>query len=340
MQAAVVPEVNARWEIQEIPTPRPGPGDVLIRVRASGICVNDVLATRGVIPFPAITPAVTGHEPVGEIVEVGPGVTSRAVGDRVGTTWVQATCGRCDYCRLNLPVSGQAAMNCAAPRTTGFSVAGGHAEYLVADADATVLLPDGLAYELAAPIMCAGYTSWSALRQSEPKPHERIAVLGIGALGHLAVQFAHASGYETIAITGSPDKHEAAKQFGADIVVSNGEELRDVGGADVILDTSGSFQAAADSLHGLRLDGRLVLVGLDSSGGFNLAPDRMKPFFSQRHRIMGATHSGLSYLTEALQLVARGRCTPVVETYAKEQIPEALERVANGEVRFRAVVTW
>ncbi|WP_329106796.1 alcohol dehydrogenase catalytic domain-containing protein [Micromonospora sp. NBC_01699] len=340
MQAAVVPKVNARWEIQEIPTPRPGPGDVLIRVHASGICVNDVLATRGVIPFPAVTPAVTGHEPVGEVVEVGAGVTSRAVGDRVGTTWVQATCGRCDYCRLNLPVSGQAAMNCVAPRTTGFSVAGGHAEYVVAAADATVLLPDGLAYELAAPMMCAGYTSWSALRQSEPKPHERIAVLGVGALGHLAVQFAHACGYETIAVTRSPDKHEVAKQLGADIVVSDGAELRDVGGADVILETCGSYQAASDSLRGLRVDGRLVLVGLDNAAGFNLAPERTKPFFTQRHRIMGATHGGLRYLTEALQLVARGRCTPVVETFTKDRIPDALDRVANGDVRFRAVVTW
>ncbi|BCB74051.1 hypothetical protein Pflav_004610 [Phytohabitans flavus] len=107
MKAAVIPEVNGVWELREVPTPRPGPGEVLVRVRASGVCYNDILATMGAIPFPAFEPAITGHEPVGEVVEVGAGVTARQVGDLVGATWVRAGCGRCDYCRLGLPVGGR-----------------------------------------------------------------------------------------------------------------------------------------------------------------------------------------------------------------------------------------
>jgi alcohol dehydrogenase/propanol-preferring alcohol dehydrogenase len=164
MKAAVIPEVNGTWELREVPTPEPGPGQVLIRVHACGVCYNDVLATRGGIPFPAISPAITGHEPVGEVVATGPGVTSRLVGDRVGVTWVRAGCGRCDYCRRELPVSGQTAVNCPAPTATGFSVPGGHAEYLVAAAGETILLTEGLDYELAAPVLCAGYTAWAAFR--------------------------------------------------------------------------------------------------------------------------------------------------------------------------------
>lgn len=233
MRAAVIPSAGSTWELRDIPTPRPGPGEVLLRVRACGVCYNDVRTTRGEIPFPAVTPAVTGHEVAGEVVDVGPGVTSRQVGDRVGVPWIQGTCGRCGYCRRGLPLSGLAAFGCEAPRMTGFTVPGGHAEFLVARADGTVLLPDGLAYELAAPVLCAGYTAWSALRAAEPRPHERVAVLGIGGLGHLALQFAHASGFETVAVTHSPDKHTIARDLGADVVVSDGAELREAGGADV-----------------------------------------------------------------------------------------------------------
>ncbi|MDP9870270.1 MULTISPECIES: alcohol dehydrogenase catalytic domain-containing protein [Streptosporangium] len=340
MKAAVIPEVNAAWELREVPTPRPGPGEVLIRVHASGICHNDVLATRGIIPFPAFSPAVTGHEPVGEVVEVGAGVTSRKVGDRVGTTWIQGTCGRCDYCALELPVSGQAAFRCAAPAMTGFTVPGGHAEYMVAAASGTVLLPDGLDYELAAPVLCAGYTAWSAFRVGAPRPKERVAVLGIGGLGHLALQFAAAGGFETVAITRSPDKHALARELGADTVVGSGEELLAAGGADVILATGPSYAAATDSMRGLRLGGRIVLAGIDGLEPFTLAPDLARPFFAQRHQVLGATHEGPQYLKEALEVVASGKVTPKVEVFDKTQVAEALDKVAKGEVRFKAVVTY
>lgn len=340
MKAAVIPQVNATWELREVPTPRPGPADVLIKVHACGVCSNDVLATKGIIPFPAITPAITGHEPVGEVVEVGPLVTSRKVGDVVGTTWIRATCGRCDYCKLNLPVSGQAAFFCASPTSTGFTVPGGHAEYMVVDADETVLIPEGLAPELAAPVLCAGYTSWCALRTAEPLPHERVAVLGVGGLGHLAIQFSKACGFETIAITRSPDKHKVIEKLGADLIVASGAELRATGGADIILVTGNSHEAAAESLQGLRPEGRMVMAGIDPAGPLTLGPALTYPLFALRHKIIGSTHNGLEYLREALNLVAAGKVTPMVEVFDKEHVADAVAKVGKGEVRFRAVVSY
>ena len=340
MKATVIPEVNAEWVIQDVPTPAPGPGEVLIRVRASGLCGNDIAASKGYIPFPAISPAIPGHEPVGEIVETGAGVTSRAVGDRVGVTWIRGTCGRCDYCRLGRPVSGTAALLCAAPVSTGFTVQGGQAEYMVVAADQTVRIPDALSDVLAAPVLCAGYTSWSAIRAAEVKPHERIAVAGIGALGHLAVQYAKACGFETVAITTSPDKHELARDLGADLVVADGRQLREAGGADVIIATNPSHVAAAESLAGLRVGGRLVLAGIDGQNAFTIPSAATHPFFALDQKVLGATHNGPEFLREALDIAAAGKVTPLVETFAKEDIAKAVEKVGKGEVRFRAVIEY
>ncbi|MGH8060327.1 MAG: alcohol dehydrogenase catalytic domain-containing protein, partial [Candidatus Entotheonellia bacterium] len=198
MKAAVVPAVNSRWSVQEVATPEPGPNQVLIRIRASGICYTDVHQTRGELP--GDFPRILGHEPAGEIVAVGPGVRTRQVGDRVGVPWIQASCGRCEWCLRGRP------MFCAGQVSTGAHMAGGHAEYMLAYADATMLLPAGLAWEQAAPIFCAGYTVWSGLRWAEPQPGERVAVVGVGGLGHLAVQYAKAAGFTTLALSRSPDK--------------------------------------------------------------------------------------------------------------------------------------
>src|SRR5581483_710459 len=176
MKAATVPGFAGRWELIEVPMVSAGPGQVVIRVRACGLCHNDVLcgdgAFGGRLP---IDPPILGHEAAGEIVEVGAGVTTRKVGDRVGTTWVQALCGRCDYCRTNPPLTGMAGTGCRAAALSGLTVQGGHAEYFVATAASTVLLPDELSFELAAPVLCAGYTAWSALRAARPQPGERVA---------------------------------------------------------------------------------------------------------------------------------------------------------------------
>jgi len=254
MQAAVVPAVKARWEVEDVPTSDPGPNQVLIKIHASGLCYTDVHQTNGQLP--GSFPRILGHEPVGEIVAAGSGVRTRRFGDRVGVPWVQASCGRCEWCLRGRP------MFCPNLISTGLEAAGGHAEYMPAYADATMLLPDGLSYEQAAPIFCAGYTVWSGLRLAEPRPHERVAVVGIGGLGHLAVQYAKAAGFDVVAMTHSKDKAPLLRQLGADEVVSDGRGLADAGGADVILATSNSYAPVTDAIQGLRPDGRLVLMGV------------------------------------------------------------------------------
>ncbi|WP_237161034.1 alcohol dehydrogenase catalytic domain-containing protein [Mycobacteroides franklinii] len=327
---------NRPWEVQEVPTPTAQPGQVLVKVHASGMCYTDAWATQG---FGGdIYPQTPGHEIVGEVVEVGAGVHTREVGDRVGATWVQSACGRCAYCRQNRPLTGQTAVQCVNPRTSGFAAQGGHAEYIALSAEGTVLLPDGLPYELAAPIMCAGYTTWSSFRDAAPQPHERVAVVGIGGLGHVALQISKASGFETIAITHSPDKRDLALQLGADHVVANGQELLDIGGADVLMVTTNAFAAAADAMAGVRVDGRVALSGLDFNHPFEIASGAV-PFHMMRQKVIGSTHGGQQRLGEILDYAAKGQVKPIIETFSLDQATEAYDRLVSGKVRFRGVFT-
>ncbi|MGP3221171.1 alcohol dehydrogenase catalytic domain-containing protein [Serratia bockelmannii] len=334
MKAIVMTGANRPWEVQEIPIPEAEPGQVLVKVHASGMCYTDVWATQGY--GGDIYPQTPGHEVVGEIVEVGAGVRTRRVGDRVGTTWVQSACGRCSYCRENRPLTGQTAMNCNEARTTGFATQGGHAEYIAISAEGTVLLPDGLAYVDAAPMMCAGYTTWSGLRDAVPQPREKIAVVGIGGLGHMALQLSKACGFETIAVTHSSDKRELATQFGADQVVSNGKELRDIGGADILLVTTSHFSSAEEAMSGLRVNGRVVLCGLDFSRPFSISSEGV-PFHMMRQQVVGSTHGGQHYLSEVLDLAAEGKVKPMVETFSLDQATKAYERLVSGKMRLRGV---
>ncbi|WP_078310985.1 MULTISPECIES: alcohol dehydrogenase catalytic domain-containing protein [unclassified Mycobacterium] len=336
MKAIVMTGANRPWEVQEVPTPTAEPGQVLVKVHASGMCYTDAWATQG---FGGdIYPQTPGHEIVGEVVEVGAGVHTREVGDRVGATWVQSACGRCAYCRQNRPLTGQTAVQCVNPRTSGFAAQGGHAEYIALSAEGTVLLPDGLPYELAAPIMCAGYTTWSSFRDAAPQPHERVAVVGIGGLGHVALQISKASGFETIAITHSPDKRDLALQLGADHVVANGQELLDIGGADVLMVTTNAFAAAADAMAGVRVDGRVALSGLDFNHPFEIASGAV-PFHMMRQKVIGSTHGGQQRLGEILDYAAKGQVKPIIETFSLDQATEAYDRLVSGKVRFRGVFT-
>ena len=327
MKAAVVPSVNGKWEVKEWQTPKAGPNQVVIKIHASGLCYTDVHITHGI--FPIQFPRVLGHEPVGEIVEVGPGVTSRKVGDRVGVGWHQKGCGRCEWC-----LRGKKEL-CENAISTGIGLQGGHAEYMLAYADATMLIPDQLDYEQAAPIFCAGYTVWSGLRLADPKPHERIAVVGIGGLGHLALQYSKAAGFETIAVTKSKDKVKSIREIGADEVVDSGANLLAAGGADVLLATSNSWASTAEAAKGMRPNGRVVLMGV---GPEPLAYNPELMF--KRVRVMGSSQNGPEYLYEALDYAAKGKVKVIAETYSLDEIPKAYDRVAEGKVRFRAVITF
>jgi len=326
MKAAVVPSVNGKWQVKDWQTPAAGPNQVVIKIHASGLCYTDVHLTHGLFNLPF--PRVLGHEPVGEIVEVGPGVTSRKIGDRVGVGWVQRGCGRCEWC-----LRGKKEL-CQNPMSTGITMPGSHAEYMVAYADATMLIPDALSYEQAAPIFCAGYTVWSGFRLADPKPHERVAVVGLGGLGHLALQYSKASGFETIAVTKSKDKEKLIRDLGGDDVVESGEKLLASGGVDVLLATSNSWAATADAAKGMRPDGRIILMGVGGDA-LNYNPELM----FKRVRLMGSSQNGPEYLYEALDMAAKGKVKVVAETYKLDDIAKAYDRVAEGKVRFRAVIT-
>jgi alcohol dehydrogenase len=327
MKAAVVPAMSCPWQIKDVPQPQPGLGQVLVKMHASGICYTDVHQTLGHLP--GQFPRILGHEPVGEIVALAPDVTTRKVGDRVGSAWIQSTCGRCEWC-----LRGRR-MFCPDMKGTGGDTQGGHAEYMLMNADATYLIPDKVSYEQAAPIFCAGYTVYSGLRWAQPQPHERVAVLGIGGLGHLAVQYAKAAGFETIAISHSPDKDKMIRELGADEIVRDGKGLIGAGGADIILSTSNATKSMMDSIQGLRPDGRFIVMGADAEP---LSISLIELLF-KRIKIIGSQQNGPEYLYEALDYVAKGKVKVVTETYPLAEAAKAYQRVVEGKARFRAVLT-
>jgi D-arabinose 1-dehydrogenase-like Zn-dependent alcohol dehydrogenase len=328
MRAAAITAFNKPWEIRDMPDPRPGPGQVVIKVRASGMCGTDLHVHHGV--FPLKTPLVAGHEPTGEIVELGAGVNDLKLGDRVGVFWNQKGCGRCDVC--------QAGKGGCPNAQTWMHVGGGNSELMLAWASGCALLPEGLAYETAAPVFCAGYTVMSGLRNADPKPGERVAILGVGGLGHLALQLAKAVGLETLAITGQADKKKELVGFGADHVIVAGDDpgknLTDAGGADVILSTTNSAKQVVSAFAGLRPGGRFINMGVPEGP---IAIDPMTLMFGQR-QLRGSTQDERSDLFEALALVARGKVTPKIETYPLAKVNEVRERLAAGKVRYRAVL--
>ena len=329
MRAAVIEQFNQPWHVRDVPDPKPGAGQVVIKVHASGMCFTDLHAHHGV--FPLKPPFVAGHEPAGVIVEVGAGVTDLRVGDRVGVFWNQKGCGRCAVC--------QAGRGSACPDAQSWMHLGGsNAEFMLAWASGCALIPDGVSFEAAAPMFCAGYTTMSGLRNADPKPGERVAVLGVGGLGHLALQLAKAVGLETVAITGQDNKRAELTALGADAVILAGDDpgkaLREAGGADIILSTTNSGRQVASAFAGLRAGGRFINMGVPDGG---ITIDPMTLMFGQR-QLRGSSQDERSDLFEALQLVARGKVKPVVEVYPLARINEARERLEAGKVRYRAVV--
>lgn len=328
MKAAFLSSVNGKFEIREIQTPSPSANQVLIKIYSSGLCYNDVHIMHGESPLTLNFPCLLGHEPAGEIVEVGESVTTRKKGDRVGVPYMQKTCERCEWCQRGKN------MYCHQLKGTGVTLPGSHAEYMRAYEDSTVLLPNEITYEQAAPLFCAGYAVYSGLRSAKPKPHERIAVVGIGGLGHLGIQFSKALGFHTIAITHSKDKEESIYKLGADEVIYRGEDLNSIGGADIILVTSSSYKMAIESFDGLRPEGRLMLMGI-STEKFNISPFKMAYY---RYNVIGSQQNSQEYLCEAIDLVAKGKVKVLTETYSLENIGQAYTNLYNGTVRYRAVI--
>lgn len=333
MKAAVITKVNMPWEIIEKPIPEPGAGQVLIKIHACGLCGTDLHVHHGLFSVPL--PCIPGHEPVGEIVAVGPGVTHLNVQDRVGVFWHQRGCGRCSLCQSGLQIY---CTQCPNGTNTWIGMGGGMAEYMLAWASGCVLLPDGLSYQAAAPIFCAGFTIASGFYNASPKPGERVGIFGIGGLGHLAIQFAKAKGHPVVAITEHEEKRELAKRFGADEVVVAKDRFVDQilasGGLDVLLHTGNASATITELLGAMRPEGRVVIMGIDKTP-FTAPPMAL---ISKQLRIVGSTQNRRADLYDILQLTAKGVIRPMIEEFSLNEIQDVVQRLERGTIRLRAVV--
>ena len=329
MKANVMTAIRQPLESRDVPDPQPGPGQVRIRMRATGVCGTDVHVVNGELPVPL--PIILGHEPVGEVDMIGPGVRSFRAGDRVGVSWFQAGCGRCRYCQK------KQVKFCAEPKTW-ISNGGGYADYMIAEAEGCTLLPDRLQWESAAPLFCSGFSAMSAYRAARPQGGDRIAVIGFGGLGHIAVQIAKAMGHEVVVITNSPGKAGDARKMEADdvLVIKDhvGRELQSMGGVDVILSFSPSMKQNSQSIEGLRPGGRFVTTAVS---GETIQADPVSMLFKQTS-IIGSAHNDAADIVDVLQLAAEGKVKPWLETYPIADLNRVLTRLEEGKVRHRAVV--
>ena len=332
MRAVQVAKAGGALELVEREVPAPGAGQVRIRVEACGVCHSDALVKSGA--FPGLTlPRVPGHEIAGRIDAVGPTVTVWKPGDRVGVGWHGGHCFVCTPCRKGLFI------NCEREQITGITFDGGYAEYTVVPQEAVARMPAELGATEAAPLLCAGITTFNALRNSGARPGDTVAVQGIGGLGHLAIQFAARMGFRTVALSHGADKEELARGLGAHVYVDSGrrdaaEALRELGGADLVLATAPHAAAIASTVGGLKPRGKLLVVA---------APfDAMEVsvFTLLSGKAVAGWPSGSSIDSEeTLAFSALTGVRPRVELFPLEQAEQAFQKMLQNRVRFRAVLT-
>ncbi|MDX3853347.1 alcohol dehydrogenase catalytic domain-containing protein [Streptomyces sp. AK02-01A] len=335
MRAAVATAVDAPLSLVERETPEPGPGEVLIKITACGVCFSDLNLVRGHYPF-ARFPVIPGHEITGSVAAVGQGVTGLAVGDAVGAQFLYDSCGHCDYC-----VSGEQIL-CPKKRITGVVADGGYAEYAVFKAGYVTPLPAGLDPVAAAPLMCAGITAFNGLRNGGAKAGSRVAVIGAGGIGALAIRYAVAMGARVAVIGRSRRGEEQAKELGAELFIPSADTDPAValkqwdGGANLVLNAAPSTAAAAATLGGLAPDGTLLLCGYGSEP-LTLPT---QPMVLNRLRVMASPSGSPHNLRETLAFSAAHNILPQVTPIALDQAPEALEALGAGGGGGRSVITF
>ena len=332
-RAIQVPAAGGAFEVVQREFPDPGPGHVRIRVQACGVCHSDSITRFGLFPGIAY-PRVPGHEVAGVVDAVGADVPLFKIGQRVGLGWHG---GHCNYC---IPCRRGDFVLCENGQISGITFDGGYADYVIAPSNALALVPDELSDADAAPLLCAGITTYNSLRHSEAKPGDTVAILGIGGLGHLGVQFAAKSGYRTVAVARGQDKAPLAKRLGAHHYIDSttqdvAAELQKLGGATVILSTLTDAKSLEVAVNGLGLNGKLIIVGVPE-----------KPFevnvlsLIMGNRAIAGWASGTGMDSEdTLNFSALAGVRPMVETYPLEQAAEAFDRMMSGKARFRVVLT-
>lgn len=333
MRAAVVREFKAPLVIEEREVPQPGPGQALVRIEASGLCHTDIHAAHGDWPVKPTPPFVPGHEGIGIVEAVGDGVSDDMIGTRVSIAWLGEACGRCDAC-----LAGQETL-CLQQENSGYSIDGGYAEHALTAADYCVPVPDGVDPFDAAPLTCAGVTTYKAMKVGEVKPTDVVLVSGIGGLGHLALQYARIFGGTTVAVDVVDEKLQLAQDLGADVVLDARSDdvvarVGELGGADVAVGLAVSKESFDTAYRALRRGGRLVLVAMPADGVMEVPVfDLVVGGKSVRGSIVG-TRADLS---EVFELHRLGRTRVIYETRRLEDVNACFDEVLSGQVPARLV---
>jgi D-arabinose 1-dehydrogenase-like Zn-dependent alcohol dehydrogenase len=332
MKAVQVSKANGPLEVVSREIPTPGPRQVLIKVQACGICHSDFFTVAGI--FPIQFPRIPGHEVVGTLEAVGEAVPDWKPGMRVGVGWHWGHCGHCHSCRRGDFIT------CSTGKIPGISYDGGYAQYMVAPFEALAAIPQELASEDAAPLLCAGITTFNSLRHSGVRAGELVAVLGVGGLGHLGVQFAAKMGCHTVAVARGEDKAALAKRLGAHQYIDStvqdvASELTRLGGARVILATVTDAKTMSAAVPGLGIDGRLVVLGATAD------PIEVSPIslISARRSIAGWPSGTSADSEDTLKFSVMTNVRPMIEKYPLERAADAYARMMGGKARFRVVLT-
>ncbi|WP_039238832.1 alcohol dehydrogenase AdhP [Bacillus thermotolerans] len=335
MKAAVVNEFKQDLEIKNVEKPAPGRGEVLVKIEACGVCHTDLHAAHGDWPVKPKLPLIPGHEGVGIVEEVGEGVTLLKVGDRVGIPWLYSACGECEYC-----LKGQETL-CPNQENGGYSVDGGYAEYCLAAADYVPKIPEGLDPVEAAPILCAGVTTYKALKVSGAKPGDWVAIYGIGGLGHVALQYAKAMGFNVIAVDIADEKLELAKSLGADEAVNGMKEdpvqaiQNLVGGVQASISVAVTKKAFEQAYLSVKRGGTLVVVGLPNDELPIPIFDTVLNGVTVKGSIVGTRMD----MREALEFAAQGKVKAQIETAPLSEINSIFDKMEQGKINGRIVLT-
>jgi len=338
LKAAVLHSFAEPLRIEETPTPTPGSGEVLIKVAACGVCHSDLHLAMGewdmLKPITKL-PLILGHEVAGVIAAVGADVSDLKAGDRVGAPWLHWTCGECEFCLMGRETL------CSKQQVTGCTVDGGFAEFIKAKASHVAKLPDNLSFEEAAPLLCAGLTVHSALKKSDAQAGQKVAIFGVGGLGHLAIQLAKAKGAEVVAVDVADDKLELARECGADIAVNAAttqahREIKKItgGGAHVVMVTSGSRSAYDVALRSIRKAGTLAIVGMAPEP----VPLSTVAMVSGEYRIVASAVGSRRDLKEVLDLASQGRVRCKTQNRLLEEIESVFDEMRSGKVMGRVVL--
>jgi propanol-preferring alcohol dehydrogenase len=333
MKAAVVHSFTSPFNLEDIPKPVAGPGQVVVKIEASGLCHTDIHAAHGDWPFKPTLPLIPGHEGVGIVESVGPGVTNVKEGDRVAIPWLGYACGTCEYC-----ASGWETL-CLNQRNTGYTIPGAYAEYAAGFANYVAKVPQGVNPLEAAPITCAGVTTYKAVKVSGARPSDLVAIFGIGGLGHLALQYAKIAGASVVAVDLVDEKLKLAKELGADYTINAKQEdpveaIQKLGGADAAISLAVSPRAFEQAFKALRRGGTLVFVALPADNYMQL------PIFEtvlQGIKIVGSIVGTRVDLAEVFELHAAGRTKVIYQTRSLDDVNHAIEEVEKAQVPARLV---